>query len=109
MLVAEKIADSGVDLLRERFDVDVATGLSPEELARRIGGYHGILIRSATQLDAALIERADNLKVIGRAGIGVDNVDVPAATKRGIIVANAPQSNIVAAAEHTIALMLALA
>ena len=109
ILVAEKIADSGVDLLRERFAVDVATGLSPDELAGRIGGYHGILIRSATQLDAALIERADKLKVIGRAGIGVDNVDVPAATKRGIIVANAPQSNIVAAAEHTIALMLALA
>jgi D-3-phosphoglycerate dehydrogenase / 2-oxoglutarate reductase len=109
ILVAEKIADSGVDLLREQFQVDVATGLSAEELADRIGGYHGILIRSATRLDAGLIERADNLKVIGRAGIGVDNVDVPAATKRGIIVANAPQSNIVAAAEHTIALMLALA
>ena len=71
--------------------------------------YHGILIRSATQLTAELIGRADNLQVIGRAGIGVDNVDVEAATKRGIIVANAPQSNIVAAAEHTIALMLALA
>jgi D-3-phosphoglycerate dehydrogenase len=109
VLVAEKIADSGVDLLRERFQVDVATGLSPAELAERIGGYHGILIRSATQLDAGLIERAGRLRVIGRAGIGVDNVDVPAATKRGIIVANAPQSNIVAAAEHTIALMLALA
>ena len=109
VLVAEKIADSGVDLLRERFQVDVETGLSHDELADRIGGYHGILIRSATQLDAGLIERAGNLKVIGRAGIGVDNVDVPAATKRGIIVANAPQSNIVAAAEHTIALMLALA
>ena len=109
ILVAEQIADSGVDLLREQFQVDVATGLSAEELADRIGGYHGILIRSATQLDAGLIERADNLKVIGRAGIGVDNVDVPAATKRGIIVANAPQSNVVAAAEHTIALMLALA
>ena len=109
ILVAEKIADSGVDLLRERFEVDVAIGWSADELAERIGGYHGILIRSATQLTAELIERADNLKVIGRAGIGVDNVDVEAATKRGIIVANAPQSNIVAAAEHTIALMLALA
>jgi D-3-phosphoglycerate dehydrogenase / 2-oxoglutarate reductase len=109
VLVAEQIADSGVDLLRERFEVDVGVGWSPEELAERIGGYHGILIRSATQLSAELIERADNLKVIGRAGIGVDNVDVEAATKRGIIVANAPQSNIVAAAEHTIALMLALA
>jgi D-3-phosphoglycerate dehydrogenase / 2-oxoglutarate reductase len=109
VLVAEPIADSGIDLLRARFDVDVATGLSPEELRERIGGYHGILIRSATRLTADVIERADNLRVIGRAGIGVDNVDVEAATKRGIVVANAPQSNIVAAAEHTIALMLALA
>ena len=109
ILVAEQIADSGVDLLRERFDVDVGVGWSGEELAERIGAYHGILIRSATQLTGDLIARADNLKVIGRAGIGVDNVDVDAATKRGIIVANAPQSNIVAAAEHTIALMLALA
>ena len=109
VLVAEKIADSGVDLLRERFAVDVGIDWSPDELAERIGAYDGILIRSATQLTAELIGRADNLKVIGRAGIGVDNVDVDAATKRGIIVANAPQSNIVAAAEHTIALMLALA
>jgi D-3-phosphoglycerate dehydrogenase / 2-oxoglutarate reductase len=109
ILVAEPIADSGVDLLRERFEVDVAVGLSGEELAERIGGYHGILIRSATQLTADVIGRAERLRVIGRAGIGVDNVDVDAATKRGIIVANAPQSNIVAAAEHTIALMLALA
>jgi D-3-phosphoglycerate dehydrogenase len=109
ILVKEKIADSGVDLLRERFDVDLGVDWSDEELAERIGGYHGILIRSATQLTADLIERAGNLKVIGRAGIGVDNVDVEAATRRGIIVANAPQSNIVAAAEHTVALMLALA
>jgi D-3-phosphoglycerate dehydrogenase len=110
ILVKEKIADSGVGLLRDAgFEVDVGLEWTEEELAERIGGYHGILIRSATQLDAALIDRADNLRVIGRAGIGVDNVDVEAATKRGIIVANAPQSNIVAAAEHTMALMLALA
>ena len=80
VLVAEKIAESGVDMLRERFDVDVGTDWSRDDLLDRIGDYHGILIRSATQLDAALIERADNLLVIGRAGIGVDNVDVPAAT-----------------------------
>ena len=109
VLVAEKIADSGVSMLRERFDVDVATGLSPVELAERIGGYDGILIRSATKLTSDLIARADNLKVIGRAGVGVDNVDVEAATKRGIIVANAPQSNVITAAEHTVALLLALA
>jgi len=109
VLVAEKLADSGVDALRAHFDVDVADGWSAEELAERIGEYDGLLIRSATQVTAELIARADNLKVIGRAGIGVDNVDVEAATKRGIIVANAPQSNIVAAAEHTMALMLAVA
>ncbi len=109
VLVAEQIADSGVDLLRERFSVDVATGWSSAELAERIAGYDGIVIRSATQLTAEVIGRADRLKVIGRAGIGVDNVDVAAATKRGIVVANAPQSNVVAAAEHTMALMLALA
>src|SRR5919106_508099 len=100
-----RIAHCGVDLLRERFAVDVGVGWSSDELAERIGDYHGILIRSATQLTGDLIGRADNLRVIGRAGIGVDNVDVDAATKRGIIVANAPQSNIVAAAEHTIAFM----
>ena len=109
VLVKEKIADSGVNMLRERFAVDVGIDWTDEELAERIGDYHGILIRSATQLTADLIGRADNLRVIGRAGIGVDNVDVEAATKRGIIVANAPQSNIVAAAEHTVALMLSLA
>jgi D-3-phosphoglycerate dehydrogenase len=109
VLVAEQIADSGVALLRERFDVDVGVGWSAEELAERIGEYDGILIRSATQLTADVIGRAGRLRVIGRAWIGVDNVDVEAATKRGIVVANAPQSNIVAAAEHTIALMLALA
>jgi D-3-phosphoglycerate dehydrogenase len=109
VLVAEQIADAGVELLRERFDVELGLGWSEQELAERIGDYHGILIRSATQLTADLIERAERLRVIGRAGIGVDNVDVAAATKRGIVVANAPQSNVVAAAEHTIALMLALA
>ena len=109
VLVKEKLADSGVDLLRERFDVDLGVDWTDEEFEQRIGDYHAILIRSATQLTAELIERATNLRVIGRAGIGVDNVDVEAATKRGIIVANAPQSNIVAAAEHTVALMLSLA
>ncbi len=109
VLVAEAIADSGIDLLRESFEVDVLTGLTPEELGDRIGAYDAILIRSATKLTAELIDRAENLKVIGRAGVGVNNVDVPAATKRGIVVANAPQSNVVSAAEHTLALLLALA
>jgi D-3-phosphoglycerate dehydrogenase len=109
VLVAEEIADAGVELLRARFEVDLGVGWSVAELAERIGLYDGIVIRSATRLDAGLIGRAERLRVIGRAGIGVDNVDVEAATRRGIVVANAPQSNIVAAAEHTIALMLALA
>ena len=108
VLVKEKIADSGVDLLRQNFDVDLGLEMSDEELAEEIGDYDAILIRSATKLTAELIERADNLKVIGRAGTGVDNVDIPAATRRGIVVANAPESNSVAAAEHTLALMLAL-
>jgi D-3-phosphoglycerate dehydrogenase len=109
VLVKEKIGDSGVDLLREHFDVDLGVDWTDEELAERIGGYEGILIRSATKLTAELIEQAGRLKVIGRAGVGVDNVDVLAATKRGIVVANAPESNVVTAAEHTMALLLALA
>ena len=109
ILIAEEIADAGVALLRERFDVDVGVGWTPEELAERLPDYHGILIRSGTRLTADVIGRAPNLRVIGRAGIGVDNVDVAAATKQGVVVANAPESNVIAAAEHTMALMLALA
>jgi D-3-phosphoglycerate dehydrogenase len=109
VLVKEKIGDSGVALLRERFDVELGTDWSDEELAARIGDYDGILIRSATKMTADLIDRAGRLRVIGRAGVGVDNVDVDAATKRGIVVANAPESNVVTAAEHTMALLLALA
>ena len=109
VLVKEKIADSGVELLQKNFDVDLGLEMSDEELADAIAGYDAILIRSATKMTAELIERGERLKVIGRAGTGVDNVDIPAATRRGVIVANAPESNTVAAAEHTVALMLALA
>ncbi len=109
VLVAEKIGDSGIELLREHFDVDVGAGWTRDELADRVGDYDGILIRSATKLDAELISKASRLRAVGRAGVGVDNVDVPAATKRGIVVANAPQSNVITAAEHTMALLLALA
>jgi len=109
VLVKEKIGDSGVNLLREHFDVELGVDWSDEELSERIGDYEGIVIRSATKMTGELIERAGRLRVIGRAGVGVDNVDVPAATKRGIVVANAPQSNVVTAAEHTMALLLALA
>ncbi len=109
VLVAENIGQSGIDLLKQHFDVDLGTGWDREQLAEEIGAYDGILIRSATKLDAELIARATRLRAIGRAGVGVDNVDVPAATKRGIVVANAPQSNVITAAEHTMALLLALA
>jgi D-3-phosphoglycerate dehydrogenase / 2-oxoglutarate reductase len=106
VLIREPIAEPGIRLLRERFEVDV-DGESP--LDEVIGGYEGIVIRSATKLTAELIERAERLKVIGRAGVGVDNVDVAAATRRGIVVANAPESTVVSAAEHTIGLLVALA
>ena len=109
VLVAEKIGDSGIELLRDHFDVDLGADWTREELAEHIGDYEGILIRSATKLNAELLGKATGLRVVGRAGVGVDNVDVPTATKRGIIVANAPQSNVVTAAEHTMALLLALA
>jgi D-3-phosphoglycerate dehydrogenase len=109
VLVAEKIGDSGVALLSEHFEVDLGTGWSREELAERIADYDAILIRSATKLDAELLDKASKLRAVGRAGVGVDNVDVEAATKRGIVVANAPQSNVITAAEHTMALLLALA
>ena len=108
VLVKERIADAGVELLRDRFQVELGIEWDGDELESRIGEFDAILIRSATDLDAGLVERAERLKVIGRAGTGVDNVDVEAATKRGIVVANAPEANAIAAAEHTMALMLAL-
>ena len=106
VLVRETIADAGVDLLRERFEVDVGGN---GELAETIGDYDAIVIRSATKLTADVIERAGRLKVIGRAGVGVDNIDVEAATRRGIVVANAPESTVTSAAEHTVGLLVALA
>jgi D-3-phosphoglycerate dehydrogenase len=110
VLVKEKIGESGVQLLRDAgLDVELGVDWDQDELERRIGEFDGILIRSATQLDAPLLERAERLKAVGRAGVGVDNVDVDAATKRGVIVATAPQSNVITAAEHTLALLLALA
>ena len=108
VLVKEKLADAGVELLRSDFDVELGLDWDTEELADRIGEFDAILIRSGTKMTPDLIYRAERLKVIGRAGTGVDNVDMDAATKRGIIVANAPESNSIAAAEHTLALALAL-
>src|SRR5215207_9056534 len=97
VLVPEKLADPGIELLEQDFEVDVLLDLSPEELLQKIGDYDGLIIRSATKVTADVIERAVNLNAIGRAGIGVDNIDIEAATKHGIIVANAPESNTVAA------------
>jgi D-3-phosphoglycerate dehydrogenase len=104
--VREPIADAGVELLRSRFEVDVD---GDSDLAEIIDRYDAIVVRSATKLTADVLERAVRLKVIGRAGVGVDNVDVDAATLRGIVVANAPESTVVSAAEHTIGLLVALA
>jgi D-3-phosphoglycerate dehydrogenase / 2-oxoglutarate reductase len=109
VLISEKVSGAGIERLREHVEVDVKTDLSPEELEEVIGDYDAMVVRSATRVDAALLERAENLKVIGRAGIGLDNVDVDAATKQGVLVVNAPQSNVLSAAEHTMALLLAQA
>jgi len=109
VLVAEKIAASGIGLLQNKFDVEVRTDLTPEQLVAEIPAYDALIVRSATRATREVIEAGVNLKIIGRAGVGVDNVDVEAATERGIIVCNAPTSNIVSAAEQTMALMLAMA
>jgi D-3-phosphoglycerate dehydrogenase len=110
VLVAERIGASGVELLESAgFEVEIGTGWDRGELERRIADFHGIVIRSATQVDADLLAKADRLRAVARAGVGVDNVDVEAATRRGVVVANAPQSNVITAAEHTMALLLALA
>jgi len=106
VLVREPIADAGIELLREHFDVAVD---GDTNLDQAIADCDGIVIRSATKLTAEVLEHAAKLKVIGRAGVGIDNVDVEAATRRGIVVANAPESTVVSAAEHTLALLLALA
>jgi D-3-phosphoglycerate dehydrogenase len=108
ILVKEPIAERAIELLQREFDVELGYEMDDDELAARIGEFDALMIRSATKVTADLIDRAERLKVIGRAGTGVDNVDVEAATRRGIVVANAPESNSVAAAEHTIAMVLAL-
>lgn len=110
VLVSEKIADSGLDRLRAAgHEVDVQTNLSPAELLEAIKGAHALIIRSATTVTQEVIEAGRDLVVVGRAGIGLDNVDTQAATAAGVMVVNAPQSNILSAAEHTMALLLAQA
>jgi D-3-phosphoglycerate dehydrogenase len=109
ILIADPIAEEGIARLRQSASVDVKTALSVEELCSELPSYDALVVRSQTRVTAEILERGRNLKVIGRAGVGVDNIDVEAATRRGIVVVNAPSGNTVSAAEHTMALMLALA
>jgi len=109
VLITEPISDEGIDILRSYAEVDIRLELKPEELISIISDYDALVVRSQTQVSAKAIQAGDKLQVIARAGVGVDNIDVDAATRRGIVVVNAPTGNIISAAEHTIALMLALA
>jgi len=107
ILVSEPLSEAGVELLNREHQVDVSTDLMPEQLIHIIKDYDALIVRSGTKVTKALIE-ASNLKVIGRAGVGVDNIDVDAATSKGIVVINAPEGNMISAAEHTISMMMAL-
>jgi D-3-phosphoglycerate dehydrogenase len=110
ILVSEELAESGLAKMRAAgHEVDVRVGLSPEELRQAIKGAHALVVRSATNVDDELLAAGPDLIVVGRAGVGLDNVDIEAATRRGVMVANAPESNIVSAAEHTMAMLLAVA
>ena len=110
ILVADDVSDSGLQPLRDAgFSVEKKTGLSPDELREALVDVEGLIVRSETKVTANLMDAAGKLRVIGRAGVGVDNIDVPAATMRGIVVMNAPDGNTITTAEHTIALLVALA
>ena len=109
ILVADNIATEGIDVLKSGADVDVKLGLNPAELKGIIGDYDALVVRSETKVTAEVIEAGQKLRVIGRAGIGVENIDLKAATRNGIVVVNAPAGNVVSTAEHTLALLLALA
>jgi D-3-phosphoglycerate dehydrogenase len=110
VLIADKMSSQAAEVFRQRgIEVEIASGLSAEELIEKIGAYDGLAVRSATKVTEAAIVAGSNLKVVGRAGIGVDNIDVEAATRHGIVVMNAPSGNAVTTAEHAIALLCALA
>jgi len=109
VLIADRIADEGIEALRAHAEVDVKTGLSRDELVSIIGDYDALIVRSDTKVTQEVIEAGKKLQAIGRAGVGVDNIDIEAATSRGIVVVNAPTGNTISAAEHAIALMLAMA
>ena len=108
VLVSDTIDQSGIEILSQVSQVDQRIGLPPEKLKAIIGGYDALMIRSGTQVTSEVIEAGEKLRIIGRAGVGVDNVDVKAATKRGVIVVNSPGGNTIAAAEHALALLLSL-
>lgn len=110
VLISDKLSPAAVEIFKNRgLDVDFKPGLPKEELLEIIGQYDGLAIRSATKVTADVLEKADNLKVVGRAGIGVDNVDIPQATSKGVIVMNTPFGNSITTAEHAISMMMALA
>jgi D-3-phosphoglycerate dehydrogenase / 2-oxoglutarate reductase len=109
ILVAEPLADEGLGILRAEHDVDVAAGLSRSEFLERLADYDALVVRSGVQVDAEAFAAAGRLVVVGRAGVGVDNIDLGAATRAGVTVVNAPTANPVAAAEHTLGLLYALA
>ena len=109
VLVADSVADEGIDILRSYAQVDIKLGLKPEEIISIIGDYEALVVRSRTKVSPKVIEAGKKLQVVARAGVGVDNIDVEAATRHGIMVVNAPTGNTISAAEHTIALMLSLA
>ncbi len=108
VLVSDPIDQVGIDILSQVAQVDINTSLSPDELVVAIADYDALMIRSGTRVTAAVIEAGHKLKIIGRAGVGVDNVDVPAATRKGIVVVNSPEGNTIAAAEHTLAMMMSM-
>ena len=107
VLVAELMEDEAIDILKAECQVDVKYKLTHEELLKIIPEYNAIVVRSETQINESFLDAATNLKIVGRAGSGLDNINIPYATKKGVIVANTPESNIVSAAEHTMAMMLA--
>ena len=111
ILVTDGLSDKGVELLREfkELEVDVNPKPEAEELKKIIKDYSAIIIRSATKVTEELLQNASNLKVVGRAGVGLDNVDIPAATRKGVIVMNTPGGNTISTAEHTVSLLLSLA
>ena len=108
ILISDRINDKGIEILNKISDTDIITGLNEEDLIKKIPAYDALIVRSETKVTKAIIDAGSNLKVIGRAGVGVDNIDIQSATSKGIAVVNSPTGNTIAAAEHAFALMLSL-